>query len=78
MAPADELGVTTVVSEKWVDSAESDVRIRYSYDQREGATRSGHVGSADDVAGADEPDDRDEIDLDALDLEFIDDRDPVR
>ncbi len=46
--------------------------------QSEYAAEGGHSDSADDAANAEDPDSNSDVDLDALELDLVDDRDPVR
>ena len=64
IAPADE-----------VDEASVTTQIAPAVEY---AAEGGHSDSADDAANAEDPDSNSDVDLDALELDLVDDRDPVR
>ena len=70
IAPADE-----VVQVDEVDEASVTTQIAPA---SEYAAEGGHSDSADDAANAEDPDSNSDVDLDALELDLVDDRDPVR
>jgi len=75
IAPADQVDEVDEVDEVAEASVTTQIAPASEY-----AADGGHSDSADDAANADDPDSNSnsDVDLDALELDLVDDRDPVR